>query len=222
VVEIGIPFSDPLADGSVIQDSHQRALKNEGEVGIKNALEFVQKMKKTYKTPIVFMLAVNLVYHFGIDHFFAAAGKAGLDGVIIPDLSLEESDRYLKYSKESQVSLIFLVAQTSSEERIRKIVAKSSGFIYLVSSKGTTGERSELPREITNKVKQIQKQKKIPVYVGFGISNADQVKQILNTADGVIVGSALVRRLAEKIKFPQKAINDICKEIESFRRIARS
>lgn len=197
IIELGIPFSDPLADGPTIQAASQRALRN--HVNLKKIFRMVSRLRKDTNIPIVFMTYYNPVLKYGLDRFVKDCKRRGSDGVIIPDLPFEEAGDLARLAKKEHIAAIFLAAPTSTKERIKDIAKVSSGFIYYVSLTGVTGARSKLPEEIKPKVKLVKSIVKIPVCVGFGISNQAQAKDIARLSDGVIVGSAIVK-LAEKRK----------------------
>ncbi len=214
IIEIGIPFSDPIADGPVIQASHFRALEKNPELSVKDACAFVKKIKKTYDIPIVFMLSVQLVYRFGINPFFKLLASSGVDGAVIPVLSIQEADEYLNASKKHKVGLINLISPLCSPKRLKDIVKKSDSFIYLISSTGTTGEGDHFSPKLKKIVKDIKKLKNIPVLVGFGIHKVSQLDDIYSFADGVVVGSHLVRLL-------ESDPNKVGPEIKKFSRSTR-
>ncbi len=195
IVELGIPFSDPLADGPVIQAAHQRALKK--NVSLKDVFALVKKARKKTEVPIVFMLAENLIEKYGRAKLFTDCEKAGVDGIIVPDMPPEEVGKG-KRDTGNVVNEIFLVAPTSDDERIKRIASASTGFIYLVSTTGITGKRLKLSGQVEEMVKKIRKFSNKPIAVGFGISNPAQAKETIKYADGVIVGSAIVDLIAKK------------------------
>lgn len=197
IIELGVPFSDPLADGPTIQKASERALKN--KINITSVSNLVKKVRQKTDTPIVFLTYYNLIYHFGLKRFIDTAKSAGVDGVIVPDLPPEESKELCSIAKKKDFSIIHLVAPTSSPERIKRIAQATRGFIYYVSLTGTTGARKELPREITSSLKKVKRLTKKPVCVGFGISTPEQVKAISKLADGVIVGSAIIKVIEKNI-----------------------
>ncbi|RAP39207.1 tryptophan synthase subunit alpha [Candidatus Marinamargulisbacteria bacterium SCGC AAA071-K20] len=194
IIELGLPFSDPIADGPVIQASHFRALKK-SDISIYHALASVKKIKSKVEKPLVFMTAVNLVFQYGIETFFKQSKLHGLDGVIIPDLSIESAAPYIKAAKQNDIALIFLVSPLCNETRLKKIVKHSTGFVYLISSTGITGERQKLSKHLESLTKKIKKVKNIPVAVGFGISSKAQVKEVQKFADGAIIGSHFVKSI---------------------------
>lgn len=191
IIELGIPFSDPLADGPTIQAASHRALLK--GVNLKKIFSLVAELRRKTKIPIVFMTYYNPVLRYGIQDFVANCKKIGVDGVIVPDLPFEEAGDLIKLSKAYGIATIFLAAPTSTRDRISNIVKKSSGFIYYVSLTGVTGARVKLPPEVTSNVRVIKSMTNKPVVVGFGISTPGQVRKVSMVADGVIVGSAIVK-----------------------------
>jgi len=191
LIEIGIPFSDPLADGPTIQKASQYALK-EG-ANVRAILRMARSVRKKVGLPLVFMTYYNPVMRYGIKNFVKDSKKAGLDGIIIPDLPPEESKELTGISKKEGFSVVFLAAPTSTKERLRTIASKTSGFIYYVSLTGVTGARKRLPQDIIANVKRLKRITKKPVCVGFGISEPQQAKRISKLADGIIVGSAVIK-----------------------------
>ncbi len=197
IIELGVPFSDPLADGPTIQASYQRALKQ--KVTLSKILKMVGQLRKNTEIPIVLMTSYNPVFHFGDISFINKASQAGVDGLIIPDLPPEEATDILKATKQKDMAMIFLVAPTTQSKRLQYISQMSSGFVYYVSVAGVTGERKKLAQSYTKQVKAIQNNTETPVCVGFGISTPEQVQAISKIADGVIVGSAIVKTIANNI-----------------------
>jgi tryptophan synthase alpha chain len=191
IVELGIPFSDPVADGPTIQAASQRALKR--GANLKKIFAMAGNLRRKTEIPLVFMTYYNPVFQFGLEKFFKACRDAGVDGVIIPDLSIEEAGEAISLGKKNGVATIFLVAPTSPRARIKEIVARSRGFIYYVSLTGVTGARTKLPPEVAANVRMIKSMTDKPVAVGFGISDAKQARTVAKVADGVIVGSAIVK-----------------------------
>ncbi len=194
IVELGIPFSDPIADGPTIQAASQRALKR--GMSLKKSFLLVEKIRRSSEIPLVFMTYFNPVLRYGLQKFFRNCSGLGVDGVIIPDLPCEESREVSRLGKSSGVSTIFLVAPTSGLKRIKMICRNSTGFIYYVSLTGVTGARTELPDDIFRQVKRIKSVTSKPVAVGFGISTATQAAKVACAADGVIIGSAIVKLIA--------------------------
>jgi len=195
IIELGIPFSDPIADGPTIQASSERALKRGTK--LRDIIKLVHSLRASTGIPIVLMTYYNPVLRYGLKNFVYDCGKNGVDGVIVPDLPPEEADELTAASKGKKFSTIFLLSPTSTKERIKLVSNKSKGFIYYVSLTGITGARAKLPAELISRVRIIKKYTKKPICVGFGVSTPEQVRQISKVADGVIVGSAMVK-LIEK------------------------
>ena len=194
IIEIGIPFSDPIAEGVVIQDANIRALS----VGTTTDKIFamVEGLRKKTQIPLAFMTYLNPVFHYGYEPFFTKCEEVGINGIIIPDMPYEEKGELNDIARSHQVDVISLIAPTS-EQRIQKIAADAEGFIYLVSSLGVTGVRSEIKTDLDSMIAAIRKVTDIPVAVGFGINTTDQAANIAKIADGVIVGSAIVKMIAK-------------------------
>ena len=193
MIEIGIPFSDPIAEGPTIQAASLRALQS--GTNVDKLFDMVAALRRKTQIPLLFMTYLNPVFHYGYERFFARCQSCGLDGIIIPDLPYEEREEVEAVSNHYGIDLIALVAPTS-KDRIRKIVQDARGFIYTVSSMGVTGVRSDLDHRITQLVHDIKKEATVPVAVGFGISTPQQARSVVQYADGVIVGSALVNMIA--------------------------
>jgi len=203
IIELGFPFSDPLADGPVIQNASTISLGK----GTKIAKFFtlVKKIRKETDIPLILMTYTNILYHQGYAKFISEAKKAGIDGFILPDMSIEESREYLKAAK-SNTDTIFLISPNTSKTRIQKIAKVSSGFLYLVAVFGTTGIKSGIKKYTLDAIKQVKKQTKgkIPIGIGFGVSTPDDVKKYIKAgADAVIVGSAYLKLIE---KTPQKQL----------------
>ncbi len=195
IVELGIPFSDPLADGPTIQAASYRALKN--KVSIPKIFDLVKRIRKVSQLPICLMTYYNPIFHFGEKKFVEAAVKAGIDGVIIPDLPPEEATILAKAAKSKDFATIFFLSPTTKKSRIKIINKASTGFIYYVSVAGVTGARKALPSTLIKNLKQIKQVVQKPLCVGFGISDKKQVKQISKVCDGVIVGSAIIKEIVK-------------------------
>ncbi|MBI5252969.1 MAG: tryptophan synthase subunit alpha [Euryarchaeota archaeon] len=200
ILELGIPFTDPIADGPTIQAAIDRALRAGMNTDI--AFETVRKLRRGgIKTPFVFMTYYNIVLQYGEERFVKRCGEAGVDGLIVCDLPVEESKSLLEHCEKHGTDFIFLIAPTTNEERLKKILPSASGFIYLVSLLGTTGAREKLQKAAIEKTKWALRytQKKLPLAVGFGISKKEHVRGIISAgAQGVVVGSAFVSLIAEK------------------------
>ena len=193
IVELGIPFSDPMADGATIQRASFKALENGVTTNL--CLDIAKKLSKKTSIPLVFMTYFNPIYQYGLEKFCHDCVASGIDGLIVPELPPEEGDELGNLAGKSGVDLIYFLAPTSVEERIKLVANKARGFIYLVSIAGVTGASNELPPDLgkfIGKVKQLAKQ---PVCVGFGISTPEQAAQVAKTADGVIIGSKLIQLL---------------------------
>ena len=193
VVELGIPFSDPLADGTTIQKASYQALRNEVTPSL--CLQIASQLRQKVDIPLVFMTYYNPVFSFGLEAFCQASAKAGVDGLIIPDLPPEEGAELEASAGKQGLDLVYLLAPTSSEERIGLVAQRSRGFIYLVSLTGVTGARETLPADLEEFVTRVRKRTSLPLCVGFGISTPEQVRQVAKIADGVIVGSRLIQLL---------------------------
>jgi tryptophan synthase alpha chain len=195
VVELGIPFSDPLADGVVNQRAAERALKN--DVSLADVINLVADIRRESQIPIVFFTYINPVVRYGIERFVDDAAKAGVDGVLALDFPPEEWGDYKKLMDEKGVSIITLIAPTSSDERIRMISQLGTGFIYYVSRTGVTGARDSIEETVDAQVDRIRSFTDKPVAVGFGISSREHVEQIHKAADAAVVGSAIVKKIEE-------------------------
>lgn len=215
LIELGIPFSDPLADGPTIQKAAVRALDN--GVSLRDAIDLVKRVRKISQIPLIFMSYYNPIFKYGEERFVRDAAKAGVDGVIVPDLPPEEAGGLIAHSRKSGLDTIFLLAPTSDEERIKKVCRTSTGFIYYVSLTGVTGAREGLSKDIRSMVKKIKSYTKTPVAVGFGISRPEQAKELSSFADGVIVGSAIVKVMEENIgarEMPRK-VSELVKSLKN-------
>ena len=194
IIELGVPFSDPVADGITIQHSAERALRN--EFGVKEILETVADVrKKGCEVAIILFSYFNPILQFGLENFATEAERIGLDGVLLTDLIAEEAEIFRAVLSAKNQSLIMLAAPTSSDERLEKIVANADGFIYAVSRAGVTGARTDLSSDAENLVNRIRKLTDLPIAVGFGISNAKQVAETWQYADAAVVGSAIVAEM---------------------------
>ena len=190
LIELGIPFSDPTAEGPVIQGANLRALS--GGVTTDKVFDMVEKIRKSSSIPMVFMTYANVVFSYGIERFCKRAAEVGMDGMILPDVPFEEKEEFASVAEKYGLDLISLIAPTS-HERISMIAKEAEGFVYCVSSLGVTGMRSQITTDIGAMVELVKAQKDIPCAVGFGISTPEQAKKMAALADGVIVGSAIVK-----------------------------
>jgi tryptophan synthase alpha chain len=195
-VELGVPFSDPIADGPVNQRAGLRAAAH--GMGLRPAIRIVERLRRTTEAPIVFMTYYNVLLQYGLRPFSADASGAGLDGVILADLPPEEGGELIAEARGAGLATVFMLAPTSTAERIRTVAAASTGFLYCVSRTGVTGARDELPPGLPELVGRIRGETATPVCVGFGISRPGQAREVARIADGVIVGSALVSMIEEQ------------------------
>ena len=192
LIELGIPFSDPTAEGVVIQGANLRALR--GGVTTDQIFDFVRALRKDVKIPFVFMTYANVVFSYGADAFISACAELGIDGLILPDLPYEEKDEFLPTCRKYGVDLISMIAPTSAD-RIAMIAKEAEGFLYIVSSLGVTGTRSEIKTDLASIVEVVRRNTKTPCAIGFGISTPEQAHKMAALADGAIVGSAIIKLL---------------------------
>ncbi len=216
IIEIGIPFSDPVADGLTIQKADFRALSS-GITPI-HAFKLAKELNMKFPNkPKVFLTYYNIIFKMGEEKFVKKCSEVGISGIIVPDLPIEECESLYKICKAYNIDLIFLVAPTTTEERLKKILKKASGFIYAVSVTGITGEREKIQEETKNFIKNLKEKCHLPVCVGFGISKREHIEEITKLADGAIVGSAIVK-IIEKYCKNNKIENKekFLKELEKF------
>lgn len=192
IIEIGIPHSDPIADGPVIQNAVQRSLKT----GIKtrDIFECIKRVRKNSEIPIAFLVYYNMVHAYGVQKFLKDCARVGVDGLIIPDLPLEERDEVTLYLIDDQVVLIPLVAPTS-KSRIEKVTKGGKGFVYCVSSMGVTGQKNSFHKDVDLFLSQVKEVTDLPIAIGFGVSNKEDFKRFKEKVDGVIIGSALIKKI---------------------------
>lgn len=211
VVELGVPFSDPVAEGITIQNASKRALDNGAT--LKKIFELVKKLREKTDKPLLLMMYLNSIYGFGTERFFKCCKENGIDGVIVPDMPFEEKNEVQPYAKDNDVYSISLVTPTS-KDRIKKIAEEAEGFLYCVSSTGVTGVRSEFSTDFDEFMGIIKEHAKIPCAIGFGISNSEQAKTMSDYSDGVIVGSSIVK-IVEKEK--QNSINSVSEFVKKLK-----
>ncbi len=211
LVELGIPFSDPTAEGPVIQGANLRALN--GGVTTDKVFDLVRDLRTDVEVPVVFMTYANVVFSYGSERFISTCKEIGIDGLILPDLPFEEKEEFLPLCKQYDVDLISLIAPTS-ENRIAMIAKEAEGFIYLVSSLGVTGVRSEIKTDLESIVKVIRANTDTPVAIGFGISKPEQAKKMACISDGAIVGSAIIKILAEHGKDSAPFVGEYVKSMK--------
>jgi len=193
VIELGVPFSDPMADGPVIQRASERALKH--DVGLGDILGVVADVRRTMQTPIILFSYYNPLLQFGLERLAAEANVAGVDGVLVTDLSPEEAGEFETELRANDLDMIFLIAPTSTDERLKLVAQHARGFIYAVSRAGVTGVRTSVSAEAERLVNRMRKFSSLPIAVGFGISNAEQAQDVHRYADAVVVGSAIVAEI---------------------------
>lgn len=194
LIELGIPFSDPTAEGSVIQGANLRALR--GGVTTDQIFSFVRELRQEVKIPMVFMTYANVVFSYGADRFISTCKDIGIDGLILPDIPYEEKEEFLPFCRQYGVDLISMIAPTS-ENRIAMIAREAEGFLYIVSSLGVTGTRSEITTDLSSIIKVVRQNTDIPCAIGFGISTPEQAARMAALSDGAIVGSAIIRLLEQ-------------------------
>jgi len=216
LIELGIPYSDPVADGPAIQASFQRAL----DVGatLEQAFKMVTELRADVEIPICSMLSFSIVHRVGPAEYMRRASEAGIDGAIIPDLPVEEADAVIEAAEANGMHLVFLVAPSTPESRLRHIVERCRGFIYCVSVAGMTGERDQLPEELVDRLRHLKEATSLPVAVGFGIAKPEHVRMVYSVADGAIVGSALVKAIhaaAESGQDPAQAAGDLVEALSA-------
>lgn len=211
LIELGIPFSDPTAEGPVIQGANIRALK--GGVTTDKVFDLVRELRKDVTVPMVFMTYANVVFSYGADKFISTCKEIGINGLILPDLPYEEKEEFLPQCKKYGVDLISLIAPTS-ENRIAMIAKEADGFIYLVSSLGVTGTRSEINTDLKSIVDVIRQNSSVPCAIGFGISTPEQAKKMADIADGAIVGSAIIKIIEQYGKDAPKYVGEYVKSMK--------
>ena len=211
LIELGVPFSDPIADGPVIQASYTRALNK--KIKLAGILKTLEKLTPELSIPIVTMVSYAIVYRHGLEKYVSDAKTAGVAGAIVPDLPVEEAGPLADICRREDFSLIQLITPTTPRDRALKIARKTTGFIYYVSVTGITGERAALPRSILDNVAWLRSQTPLPICIGFGISRPEHVRMLSPVADGLIVGSAIVRRMADADKRPRQ---EVLKEIGDY------
>lgn len=213
VVELGVPFSDPVADGPVIQDASYRAIC--GGVNLKKIFAMLEEARgEGLKVPIIFMMYYNTVLHYGIEAFVKKCNEVGVDGLIIPDLPFEEQEEIRQYLDLSDQTILIQLVSPVSAERIPKLLDGARGFVYCVSSMGVTGQGADFHKEVKSYLKKVKDVSKIPVMMGFGISTAEDVEPMKDLIDGAIVGSHFIQ-LMEQNNFEPQAAEDYCREFKT-------
>jgi len=216
VIELGFPFSDPLADGPTIQEAAQRALKNRPTLN--QFLELVKELREEgFQTPLVIMGYLNPFFRFGLENFALRAREAGVDGAIIPDLPLEEAQPWLKVARRQKLASVLLAAPTTPPERLSRIARACSGFLYYVSVTGITGARERLPEDLALKLDLARELSPVPVAVGFGISKPEQVASLAPFTDAIVVGSAIVKIVARYQERPSQLVSEVEKFVKELK-----
>ena len=211
IIEIGVPFSDPVAEGKVIQEASLRSLSQ--GTNLTGIFAMVENLRKKTDKPLILMMYINTIFRFGTEHFFTLCREKGVDGVIVPDLPFEERGEVQPYARDNGILAISLVAPTS-HQRIADIAAEAEGFLYCVSSTGVTGTRSKFTTDFDEFFGEIKKSCKVPAMVGFGISNPEQAKKMSAYCDGIIVGSAVVKIVAEHGKNSAENVGAFVKSLK--------
>ncbi|MBO4391363.1 MAG: tryptophan synthase subunit alpha [Lachnospiraceae bacterium] len=210
LIELGIPFSDPTAEGVVIQEANNRAL--EGGVTTDSVFEMIREIRSELPIPMVFMTYANVVFSYGTDRFLKTAKEVGMNGIILPDVPFEEKEEFKTTCDSYGLDFISLIAPTS-HDRIRMIAKEAEGFVYCVSSLGVTGVRSNITTDISSMVQLVKSENNIPVAVGFGISGPDSAKAMALQSDGIIIGSAIIRIIAKEGKNAPKAVGEFARSV---------
>ena len=211
LIELGIPFSDPTAEGPVIQGANLRALN--GGITTDKIFAFVKELRRDVKVPMVFMTYANVVLSYGSERFISACRDIEIDGLILPDLPFEEKEEFYSICKKHGVDLISLIAPTS-ENRITMIAKEAEGFIYIVSSLGVTGMRNEIKTDLASIVRGVRENTNVPCAIGFGISTPEQAKKMADISDGAIVGSAIIKLLEKYGKEAPKYVGEYVKSMK--------
>jgi tryptophan synthase alpha chain len=216
VIELGVPFSDPVADGPVIQRASERALKN--GVSLEDVLGLAAEIRRESDAGLIVFSYFNPVMRMGIEKFAARAAEVGVDGALITDLPVEEAREYLDHMRQKNLATIFLAAPTSTDERLKSIAEVSSGFVYAVSRTGVTGARQELPEDAQKLVRRLRKFTKLPIAVGFGISEAAQFAAVGEYAEAAVVGSAIVQVIERSPGTEARAVAEFIKQLSALSR----
>ena len=210
--EIGFPYSDPLADGPTIQAADERALYS--GMDTEKAFSLIKQVRTFYKRPITVLVYANLVYQYGLDAFYKKCARVGINGVLVPDVPFEEAEPFVKAAKKHKVSPIFMITQTTTTERLKKILTYAEGYLYLVSVLGVTGSRDALGKETFDFIARIRKHTNLPLALGFGISRKEQIEKAAKAGiNGVIVGSAIIKVLEANLKTPGEKVEEFVKEL---------
>jgi tryptophan synthase alpha chain len=211
VIELGVPFSDPVADGPVIQRASERALRN--HVSLENVLTLAAEIRRESGAGLIVFSYLNPILRFGLEKFASKAAESGIDGALVTDLPVEEADEYLRHMRKRKLATVFLAAPTSTDERLKRIADASTGFVYAVSRTGVTGARKELADDAQKLVKRLRKFTDLPVAVGFGISGPEQFASVGKFADAAVVGSAIVQTIESNPGKEAEAVAEWIKQV---------
>lgn len=212
LIELGIPFSDPTAEGKVIEGANIKALL--GGVTTDKIFDFVRELRREIKIPMIFMTYANVVFSYGGEKFISACAEIGIDGIILPDLPFEEKNEFLLICKKYGIDLISMIAPTS-KERIAMIAKEAEGFVYIVSSLGVTGTRSKITTDLDSIVRVVRENTDVPCAVGFGISTPEQARNMADISDGAIVGSAIIKLIEKHGKDSAEVVGEFVKSMKS-------
>jgi tryptophan synthase alpha chain len=211
VVELGVPFSDPVADGPVIQRASERALQHGADLA--GVLDIARQIRQQSKAGLIVFSYLNPVLQFGLEKFCAAASSAGVDGVLVTDLPVEEAGDYLRAMKAHKLAPVFLAAPTSTDERLRAVAKSSRGFVYAISRTGITGTRHEVAGDAQSLVQRLRQFTKLPIAVGFGVSTPEQFAEVGQFADAAVIGSAIVQRIEQNAGREAAAVSEFLKSL---------
>lgn len=216
IIELGVPFSDPVADGPVIQRASERALKN--GTTLENVLKLAQDIRKRSQAGLIIFSYLNPIMRMGVAKFSAAAAQAGVDGALITDLPMEEADGYLSEMRKRKLATVFLAAPTSTDARLKQIGKASTGFVYAVSRTGVTGTQKQLPDDAQKLVNRLRRYTKLPIAVGFGISTSEQFASVGKFADAAVVGSAIVETIERNRGKEAESVAQFVKQLSAVSR----
>ena len=213
VIELGVPFSDPVADGPVIQRASERALRN--GVSLKDVLRLAAEIRRESDAGLIVFTYLNPILRMGIEKFAAAAANAGVDGTLVTDLPVEEADEYLRQMRKRNLATVFLAAPTSTDQRLKRIADASTGFVYAVSRTGVTGARKDLTEDAQKLVQRLRKFTKLPIAVGFGISGPEHFAAVGKFADAAVVGSAIVQTIESNPRREAQAVAELITQLSA-------
>jgi len=211
VIELGVPFSDPVADGPVIQRASERALRN--RVSLEDVLKLGAEIRRESDAGLIVFSYLNPIVRMGLERFASAAADAGIDGALVTDLPVEEADEYLRHMRRADLATVFLAAPTSTDDRLRRICAVSTGFVYAISRTGVTGARKDLTEDALKLVERLRKFTRLPIAVGFGISGPEHFASIGSFADAAVVGSAIVQAIEQNPGKEAQAVAELIAQV---------